>query len=183
MNDSKQKLFQRLVEPHFDALYRTARRLTRNSADAEDLVQEACLRAYAQLDALERADRPDAWLHRVQYRLFIDGLRHRNRSPFAESRHDPFAIAASDAPEPDAAVDGEMLEQHLDTAWRLLTHDQRALLALHTEGHTLSDLELITGLNKNAIGVRLHRARSRLAKLLESRLRAPAQWSKLEVSR
>src|SRR5690606_10951604 len=83
MRDSSRRLFATLVAPHFDALYRTAIRLTRNAEDAEDMVQEACLRAYAQLGSLERAERPVAWLQRVQYRIFVDGVRHRRRSPFA----------------------------------------------------------------------------------------------------
>lgn len=83
MSESHRSLFAKLVEPHFDGLYRAAMRLTRNADDAEDLVQEACLRAYAQLSSLERAERPAAWLQRVQYRIFIDDVRHRRRSPFA----------------------------------------------------------------------------------------------------
>ncbi|HEX6993923.1 MAG TPA: sigma factor, partial [Gammaproteobacteria bacterium] len=86
MIDSRRTLFAKLVEPHFDALYRTAMRLTRNAADAEDLVQEVCLRAYAQLPSLERADWPGAWLQRVQYRISSTasgtaGARRLLRSP------------------------------------------------------------------------------------------------------
>lgn len=185
MSDSGRRLFSTLVEPHFDALYRTAMRLTRNAEDAEDLVQEACLRAYARLGSLERADRPAAWLQRVQYRIFVDGVRHRRRSPFAAlpDTADLLAITASDAPNPEEAADGELLEQHLEHAWQLLGNDQRALLALHAEGYTLSDLELITGASRNAIGVRLHRARARLAKLLEARLSGNVQCAKMEMCR
>lgn len=185
MSESHRSLFAKLVEPYFDGLYRTAMRLTRNADDAEDLVQEACLRAYAQLSSLERAERPAAWLQRVQYRIFIDDVRHRRRSPFA-ALSEPgnlLDITPSQQPNPEELADGALLERHLEHAWRLLGKEQRALLALHAEGYSLSDLELITGAGRNAIGVRLHRARTKLARLLEARLERPAPCAKMEVER
>src|SRR5690606_28044252 len=115
------------------ALYRTAMRLTRNADDAEDLVQEACLRAYAQLPSLARADHPAAWLQRVQYRIFIDDVRHRRRSPFATLREpvDLLDVTPSEQPNPEERADGALIERHLEHAWRLRGKEQRALLALH----------------------------------------------------
>jgi DNA-directed RNA polymerase specialized sigma24 family protein len=46
MPDKTNQRFHRLIEPHLDALFRAAYRLTRNRPDAEDLVQEACVRAF-----------------------------------------------------------------------------------------------------------------------------------------
>ena len=83
MAEDSGKAFLSLVAPHFDALYRAAMRLTRRPADAEDLVQEVCLRAYAEVEALRNLEFVLGWLLRVQYRVFVDVDRRRRRAPFA----------------------------------------------------------------------------------------------------
>jgi RNA polymerase sigma factor (sigma-70 family) len=182
MGNASTRRFTEILAPHFDALYRTAFRLTRNRQDAEDLVQEACLRAYSQLSSLEQADRPGAWLQRVQYRLFVDAVRHRRRSPFVPlaDAAEVVKLTASETPGPEEAADGALRLRCLEQAWRHLEKDQRALLALHGEGYSLADLESIMGLSRNAIGVRLHRARARLARLMRSELDGGARLAQME---
>lgn len=161
--------FDRIVAPHIDALYRAAMRLTRCREDAEDLVQDVALKALPELERLAALDSPRAWLLRVQYRLFVDGLRRRTRSPIAPglAANEPDA-AASDAPGPCELTEVHHRQQQLARVWGRLDRRQRALLALHAEGYSLAELEAITGLSRNAIGVRLHRARARLAKLIRN---------------
>ena len=57
MSNSDGQRSRRLIEPHLDALFRAAFRLARNTADAEDLVQEACIRAYQRLSELDESRR------------------------------------------------------------------------------------------------------------------------------
>jgi DNA-directed RNA polymerase specialized sigma24 family protein len=59
------KSFERFIRPHFDRLYRRAHRFTMNRSDAEDLVQELCIRAFPRLSELEKMDDPMPWLLRV----------------------------------------------------------------------------------------------------------------------
>lgn len=161
--------FEALVRPHFAALYRAAYRLTRVREDAEDLLQEVCLRAQGRLDELAALEDVLGWLLRVQYRLFVDGLRRRRRSPLrliadgGESLDD----VASEEPGPEQHLAGERMHAQLSYAWHRLTRAQRALLALHAEGYGLGELARITGIKPTTLSVRLHRARSRLAKLLK----------------
>jgi RNA polymerase sigma-70 factor (ECF subfamily) len=158
--------FEQLVGPHFDALYRAAFRLTRSHADAEDLLQDVCLRAFTNLTELAGTDRPLSWLLSVQYRRFIDLYRRRSRQALLGSD----ALPADELPAPGPAVDEVVAAlnagRHLDHAWSQLKHEQRALLAMHAEGYGLAELAEITGASKNALSVRLHRARTRLAELL-----------------
>ncbi|HWL62327.1 MAG TPA: RNA polymerase sigma factor [Steroidobacteraceae bacterium] len=65
MPDKTNQRFHRLIEPHLDALFRAAYRLTRNRPDAEDLVQEACVRAFERLDSLSEEGAVKSWLLRV----------------------------------------------------------------------------------------------------------------------
>jgi RNA polymerase sigma factor (sigma-70 family) len=173
--------FETVVRPHFDALYRAAMRLTRSRADAEDLVQEVCLRAFPALDRLETLEYPLGWLLRVQYRVFVDTARRRTRSPFVATANAADAdLALSTDPGPEHLADEHLMRRRLTRAWGELDPEQRALLALHAEGHTLAELEAMTGLSKNAVGVRLHRARARLGRLMNDELTGTLRWAKTE---
>jgi RNA polymerase sigma-70 factor (ECF subfamily) len=159
--------FDQVIGAHFGALYRAAMRLTRCREDAEDLVQDVILRAMPELQRLATLDAPLAWLLRVQYRLFVDCVRHRKRSPIALIDGEAaVAGALSEDPGPEELTAQSQRHEQLDLVWGELNRGQRALLALHAAGHTLGELEAITGLSRNAIGVRLHRARGRLAELV-----------------
>ncbi|MBA2452647.1 MAG: sigma-70 family RNA polymerase sigma factor, partial [Chloroflexia bacterium] len=66
---------------HIDALYRTALRMTRNQSDAEDLVQEAYLRAIRSLDQYRDGTNLRAWLFRIMTNAYINDYRKRSRRP------------------------------------------------------------------------------------------------------
>ncbi len=161
--------FDRLIAPHFEALYRAGYRLTGNRPDAEDLVQEVCLRAYPRLAELERLDYLRGWLLRVQYRVFVDGKRRGQRSPLRpmSSEIEASNRMISRDPGPDEQAEALLGNVPLERAWGKLNRAQQALLALHAEGYGLGELEQITGLARNVLTARLHRARRRLAKLLQ----------------
>jgi RNA polymerase sigma-70 factor (ECF subfamily) len=168
MSDSRKQQFAAIVQPHFAALYRAALRLTRQRQDAEDLLQEVCVRAYTCVDELAAAQSPRAWLLRAEYHLFVDLARRRARSPFvtAVDGAELAESTASTTAGPERIVDAELGQERIAVVWQGLDADQRALLALHAEGHGLDELADILGIAKNAVSARLHRARQRLAKLL-----------------
>lgn len=167
------RLFEQRMRPHFDVLYRSARRLTRNTADAEDLVQELCVRVYPRLDELATMDNPRSWLLCILYRLFVDSVRHRKSSPIdymsALEGDDESSFMACGRPSPEDDAESALDAQRLEQAWQRLDRVQRALLALHDiEGYTLVELKEMTGLPEGTLKSRLHRARVRLGKLLRS---------------
>lgn len=172
--------FETVVRPHFDALYRAAMRLTRSRADAEDLVQEVCIRAFPALDRLESLEYPLGWLLRVQYRVFVDAARRRVRSPLVATTDTDADLALSTDPGPEEFAEASLTRRRLTRVWPELDPEQRALLALHAEGYSLAELEAMTGLSKNAVGVRLHRARARLGRLMKEESAAAFQLARTE---
>jgi RNA polymerase sigma-70 factor (ECF subfamily) len=176
MSDAVEQRFSGLVQPHFTALYRAAVRLTRRHADAEDLVQEVCLRACSKLDELDVVANRRAWLVRTLYHLFVDTERRRRRLRFVglAADDDGAASVPSDDPGPDRVADARRMHERLAAVWHRLDPEQRALLSLHAEGHELEELAQIFSINRNAVSARLHRARQRLAKLLVADTPAPA---------
>jgi RNA polymerase sigma factor (sigma-70 family) len=168
MTNVRQDRFAALVQPHFAVLYRAALRLTRQRQDAEDLLQEVCVRAYTSVDELASVQSPLAWLLRAEYHLFVDLARRRGRSPFVTVIDGGELAESTPSGEagPERVVDAQHGHERVAVVWQGLDADQRALLALHAEGHGLDELAEILGIAKNAVSARLHRARQRLAKLL-----------------
>ena len=80
--------FEALALPHLDGLYASALRLTRNARDAEDLVQDAFMRAYRFFHRFERGTNFRAWLYRILTNTFINqyrrGVRERGLSDESE---------------------------------------------------------------------------------------------------
>jgi RNA polymerase sigma-70 factor (ECF subfamily) len=175
MQNPRQKHFDALIAPHLPMLFRMAYRLVRNTADAQDLVQDACVAACANLDGLAAADSPLRWLLRIQHNRFIDMHRRRDRSPVvaAADTEDTDNIE-SDLPGPEQVMQQFQGEQLLERAFLQLEPMQRTLLSLRAEGYELPEIEVITGVERGVLSARLHRARVRLAQLLNENNRGVA---------
>ena len=164
--------FEMLMRPHFDALYAAARRLVASPTDAEDLVQEVCVKAYLKMNDLEEMEYQGAWLKRVLYNLFIDAQRSLKRSPVdiaaqTESLSDA-ELPAAGYMQPDEQVDRMMRVDRILDAMKLLGKEKCSLLALHDiEGVSLSELQALTGVPVGTIKSQLHRTRVKLGRLLD----------------
>jgi RNA polymerase sigma-70 factor, ECF subfamily len=78
---TRQESFEAEALPHLRALYGTAFRMTRNAHDAEDLVQETCLRAFRAFDRYQPGTNIRAWLFTILHRARTDSFRRQSRSP------------------------------------------------------------------------------------------------------
>lgn len=73
--------YKELIEKHLDSLWFAAMRLTKNREDAEDLVQETCLKAFENLDSLRSKSKAKAWLLKILTNTFINKYRKEQASP------------------------------------------------------------------------------------------------------
>jgi len=163
--------FEKLVQPHFDRLYRLAFRLTGRKAEAEDLFQELLIKAYGKLDDLVAIDEPGSWLSRVMYNLFIDERRRfaRQRMHTVEEGFLPGdgleGFAGTDNPEADQQRYDKL--KKLDDALQQLSDDHRIIVLLHdTEGYKLDEIHKLIDIPVGTVKSRLHRARARLREIL-----------------
>jgi RNA polymerase sigma-70 factor (ECF subfamily) len=169
--EQQSHVFERVVRPHFDRLYRLAWRLAGNKSEAEDLFQELLIKAYGKLDELVTIEEPGSWLSRVMYNLFVDRKRRfsRERLRLVDEGQLPPEGVASFAGEHNPATDHERYEriQQLDAALAQLSDEHRIVVLLHdTEGYKLEEIHKLTGVPVGTIKSRLHRARARLREIL-----------------
>lgn len=168
MSNPDAQRFTALIEPHIDVVFRAAYRLTRNRADADDLVQDTCVRAFLNIGQLSEARQVKAWLLRVLHNLFVDGVRRARLGPVArehdgEERNE---LCENPEPTPETSADRSQREELLQRAWLRLDRGHRALLALKAEGYSLAEIGEITGLATEALTARLYRARQSFARHL-----------------
>jgi RNA polymerase sigma-70 factor (ECF subfamily) len=146
--------------------YRVARGILRNTADAEDVAQEALLRAYRYFDRLRDRNRFRAWLVRIAFRLALDRLRSRKRSEvrdtlWSQPEHRPPAANAE-----DLAASNEF-QTHLDRALEELPEKLRLVLLLAAmEGHTIEEVAGMVGISTGTVKSRIFYARKQLAEKL-----------------
>ncbi|MEE9391831.1 MAG: sigma-70 family RNA polymerase sigma factor [Planctomycetota bacterium] len=93
-SDANTSDFQALVDPHLDALHRTAVRLTRDANEAEDLVQETLLKSFRSIHHFQANSNFKAWIFRILMNTFINGYRKK--------KHRGIEVELENALEPEA---------------------------------------------------------------------------------
>jgi len=160
--------------PHLDAAYRFARWLTRSSADAEDIVQEAMLRAFRGFEGLRGTD-AKGWLLAIVRNCHATALKQRLRSAAAplppETQFDP----PSSAPDPQAASIDQDERRRLDRLLAALPQEHREVLLLRElEDMSYREIAAVTQVPIGTVMSRLARARAALrGKYLEEEAGAP----------
>ena len=159
--------FQKLVEPHFERLFRLALRLTGGRADAEDLVQETLTRLYPDADNLAAVADLGPYLGRVLYNRFVDQHRAAKRRPLTLVGDNEQLDRPDQSADPAIHSEAESRALQLNQALARLSEAHRQLVLLHdVEGYSLKEIEAITGTTIGTLKSRLSRARGRLRDLL-----------------
>ncbi len=170
--DEQDKLarFEQCIMPHMDAAYNLARWLAGTEADAQDVVQEAFLRAFKFFGGFRGGD-GRSWLLRIVRNSFYDWLRQHRRAeletPFDDEAH---GTAASD-PAPDTALlekaDKEMVRQAIEA---LPVEYREVLVMRELEGLAYKEIADVAELPIGTVMSRLARAREQLRQALLGRL-------------
>ena len=163
------KLFEQLLQPHMQRLFRFAYRLTHSRPEAEDLFQDVLTKLYARLDELSALRDPAPWLNRVLYNHFIDNQRRYARRRLVDVAEGQLAGESIESlPDPAADADPERLDA-LEKALEQLSDEHRTVVLLHdAEGYKLEEIQSITDTPLGTIKSRLHRARARLREILDT---------------
>ena len=173
-----------MLAEHLDALYHTALRLCRgHRADAEDLLQDAALRAFDGYDRLREPSAARSWLFTILGRTHLNRVRGSRRRPETASADlDDSALEAALAEwspmrTPDQVVEARQLSEQLTRALDELASEQRTIVLLvDVEGFTQREVAGMLELPEGTVASRLFRARRQLRAALETPARDILLW-------
>lgn len=167
--------FQSRSVPYVDSLYNTAYRMTGNSQDAEDLVQETYFKAYKYYDKFEEGTNLKAWLFKILKNTFINNYRKKKLEPrsveFSEIeesferivRHDP----DDQRLDPEAQYLSGVMDDGVKRALDSLPHDYRMVVVLaDLEDFSYKEIAEILDCPVGTVMSRLYRGRKLLEKAL-----------------
>jgi RNA polymerase sigma-70 factor (ECF subfamily) len=160
---AREREFEERLRDSSGLAFRVALGVLRNPADAEDVAQEAFVRAYRNFDRLRDPESFRAWLVRIVWRLALDRMRADRRR---ERREQAF-LRATDPPEVEDGAAAREFERRLAEAIGALPEKLRLVLLLGAvQGHDLAEVARLLGVPEGTVKSRMHLARRRLAEAL-----------------
>jgi RNA polymerase sigma-70 factor (ECF subfamily) len=151
---------------YVDVLHNLARYLTRNGADAEDLVQETYARALQNADQFTPGTNLKAWLFRILRNTFISRYRRDRNNPVVGGFEAEMSTAAAEEPWflGDLELDRlrKVVDTELEAALMALSEDARTVILLDLDGLTDQEIAEVMGCAPGTVKSRLARARAAL---------------------
>lgn len=167
-------LYEIIMRRYNQRLYRIARAIVRDDSEAEDVMQDAYVRAYQHLDQFAGRSAFSTWLTKIAVHEALARVKRRSRSESLDSPHqngDPAVNPMTKAPNPEQSTSAREVRQILEEALLELPEAYRAVLMLRdVEELSTSETAEALSLSEENVKVRLHRGRAILRKHLAARI-------------
>lgn len=177
LHHKDQMEFERLISRTQRQAYNMAYRMTGNRDDAEDLTQEAYLRAYRSFDKYNRTLPFENWFFRILSNLFVDGLRRKPRQvplsldqPLSEPGENDYVLEIPDSHgDPEERIMKDVMDERIQCALKRMPKEFRAAVVLcDVEGLSYEEVARTMGTSIGTVRSRIHRGRKMLRKFMEA---------------
>lgn len=166
----EERCYAELVDQYKSYAYTIAYKIVNDRAEAEEVAQDAFIKAYNYLRNFNRQARFSTWLYRIVFNTAISYKRkNRIRTEDIENKH------VENPERADSAIEREDKQQFVNKALKKLNEaDQLAIQLFYIKEFSLEEVAVMMDQNVNTIKVRIHRARQRLADELKNMLKKEA---------
>lgn len=166
--------FESLMRRHNQRLFRVARGIVKNHAEAEDVLQQAYLNAFTHLDQYENRGSFAGWLTRIAVHEAYAGHRRRREAAGPIAGGDGYDRIPSPGADPEQAAASSELRRSLEATIDAMPEAYRLVVMLReVEGLSTAETAAAMGLNEDVVKTRLHRARAMLRQALAREGRSP----------
>jgi RNA polymerase sigma factor (sigma-70 family) len=169
----KESIFNQEFMPHINSMYNFAYRLTLDSDDSKDLLQDTYLKAFRFIDSFQQGTNAKAWLFRILKNSFINDYRKKSKEPSKVDYQEVETFYNSEDVDrqitPDLRVEAlqDMIGDEISTALNALDVDFRTVIILcDLEGFKYEEMAKILDIPIGTVRSRLHRARNLLKEKL-----------------
>jgi RNA polymerase sigma-70 factor (ECF subfamily) len=160
--------FEAQILPHLPDLYRAARRLVRRGQDAEDLVQETCLRAFGALDQLKHPESARAWVFTVLRSVFLRDAARWDAAWTADAGQETGGRVELLPAPGESPWRGALIEEARIATQRLPVAFREVVVLAHIGGFSYREMASILGIPIGTVMSRLFRARRLLRAALNA---------------
>lgn len=152
-----------LVEKHKDLVFSIALKILNNREDAEEVAQDAFVKAYQSLKGFERKSKFSTWLYRIVYNAAVSRTRKKKMEFVAMNEAIIQNYTETEITERVDHLDEDDQRELMEKALKRLPEEDQLLVTLfYRSDHSVDEISYITGLSASNVKVRLHRIRRRM---------------------
>lgn len=160
--------YTRIVELHRDKAFNLAYRICCNREEAEEVAQDAFLKAYRSLATFQGKSSFSTWLYRIVYNTAVSNVRSKKKEILSLEDFPADATDFMGTGMSEEKAEEEYRKSLVDFAFRKLAEEERSIIALHYyEDMSIEDISGVTGISKANVKVKLFRARQKMQGILE----------------
>lgn len=159
-----------IVERYEEKMMRYARKFLANGQDAQDIVQDAFLKAYENIQSFDRSKRFSPWLYRIAHNEFVSAIRKKKRGPMMLFNADTFFPQLVSKDRTDSAFEEKELRIALNTSLNELNVKYREPLILYyMEELSYKEIADVLQIPISTVGIRIKRGKGMLKKIYQKK--------------
>jgi len=166
--DGNQNAFNHMVNRHKDHAYNLALKICGNNEEAEEIAQDAFIKAYRSLPQFKMKCSFATWLYRIVYNTAISLVRARKKAPLSLEDFPAYATDFIGVNSNEEEAEAEYRTSLINFALQKISEEERGLIGLYYyEELSTEEISAITGISKSNIKVKLFRARHKMVEIIE----------------